>query len=207
MTGYGRRGRPRRSAALPTRGAAARPEVRERLARRVTLAVLYARAIVIREDQGSGELVADPDPRVVDFVAGDAFDQARDQPFTAMYFQQEPPATLEEVGRNLDEYVATKQAALEQATDRPPRPYVQRRRQAVVVENLGSPSGAVIVGYLFRFYHEYAKGTRIRAPTHETTWTIPSGRLRREQEQIMGAERVRLAFAVYERLRPSRGPL
>jgi hypothetical protein len=203
ITNYARKGKQLRTfGALPVRGAIRRPEVVAAVSEPVTLVVMLARAIVIREDEETGELVADPDPRVVDFVYGDAYDEGRDRTFTAMYFEQEPPASVQEVETRLTEYFAIKQQALEQATDRPPRPYVKRK--GVVVENLGSPSGAVIVGVLWRYYH--GKDRKERATVKATPWLRPSAAMRAEQAAIMGAEKVRLAYATYEEHRPRRGP-
>lgn len=212
VTGYGRKGRPRKSTELPKRGKAAEPETRRVLEQPVTLVVLHARALVIRQDDETGELVADPDPRVVDFVYGDAYDQDRDRPFTAMYYEQDPPATPEQVQTRLADYFEIKQEALEQATDRPPRPFVQRRKEQVVVENLGSPSGAVIVGILWRFYHDARpRGRRQKgdqpARVVATEWQRPTPEMRRRQERTMGAEKVRLAYRTYKEHRPHRRPI
>lgn len=205
MTGYARRGRPRKSTDLPRRGAAVRPEVRERLQGRIMLAVLFARAIVVREDQETGALAADPDPVVCDVVEGDGYEAERDQPFTAMYFDhRRHPVNRAQIEANLDDYVAVKQAALEQATDRPPRPFVKRRAEATLVENLGSPSGAVIVVYLWQLWFEAPAGQPSRHV--EGRWTRPKGRLRDEIETIVGAGALAVAEAVYEELAPRRPP-
>lgn len=203
ITNYARAGKQLRTfGALPTRGAILRPAVAAALSEPITLVVMHARAVVIREDEESGELVADADPIALDFVYGDAYDEERDRPFTAMYFEQEPPATVEQVATRLDEYFAIKQQTLEQATDRPPRPFVKRR--GVVVENLGSPSGAVIVGVMWSYYH--GKDRKQRAIVKRTPWLRPSAAMRAEQDAIMGAGKVRLAYATYEDEKPRRGP-
>lgn len=205
VTGYGRRGRPRKASGLPSHGAAVRPEVRERLQGRITLAVLFARAVVVRSDQETGAVAADPDPRVCDVVEGDGYEPERDQPFTAMYFDhRKHPVTRAQLDANLDDYVIVKQQALEQATDRPPRPFVKRRAEATLVDNLGSPSGAVIVVYLWQIWFEATGGQAARHV--EGRWTRPRGRLRDEIGRIVGEGAQDAAEAIYDELAPRRPP-
>ena len=210
MTGYGRKGRPRKSTELSTRGAAVRPSVAASLARPIVAVLLYVRAVTIVEDQATGQPVADVDPVVMDVVYGDAYDEARDHSFVGMEFRPSvlgSKADLATITSRFDDWLIVKQQALEQLGETPMRPFVHRPGGPEPRESRGSPVEGIIIAYLWRIFHAKGPGEAGAAPHQNTPWLRPSSRVRAEQRSMFGEEKVNLAYEAYEANKPRRPPI